>query len=51
MFILLSRAALIPGISIGIGIWPIPAIFDGVGIGRLCDTSTNSAASASLIIK
>ena len=27
----ISRATLIPGICIGIG--PIPAIFDGIGIG------------------
>ena len=32
------RAAPIPGI----GIVPIPAIFDGVGIGQVSYTSTNS---------
>ena len=34
------RAVLIPGICIGIG--PILAIFDGIGIGKVCYTSTNS---------
>ena len=46
---LLTRAALIPGICIGIG--SIPAIFDGIRIGRLCDTSTNSVFCALLTIK
>ena len=35
-----SRAAPIPGI--GIGIAPIPAIFDGIGIAQVSYTSTNS---------
>ena len=34
------RAVSIPGICIGIG--PIPAIFDGIGIGKVCYTNTNS---------
>ena len=34
------RAVPIPGICIGIG--PIPAFFDGIGIGQACCTSTNS---------
>ena len=34
------RAAPIPGI--GIGIVPIPAIFDGIGIAQVSYTSTNS---------
>ena len=37
--IIILRVIPIPGICIGIG--PIPAIFDGIGIGQVCYTSTN----------
>ena len=33
------RAVQIPGICIGIK--PIPAIFDAIGIGQVCNKSTN----------
>ena len=44
-----NRAAPIPGICIGIG--PIPAIFDGIGISQVCYTSTNSVVCALLTMK
>ena len=49
--ILLIRAAPIPGIGIGIGIVPIPAIFDGIGIGQVCYTSTSSVDCTLLTMK
>ena len=42
-----TRAALIPGI----GIAPIPAIFDGIGIGQVSYTSTNSVDCTLLTMK
>ena len=48
-YILHSRAALIPGICIGIG--PIPAIFDGIGVAQVCYTSTNSVVCALLTMR
>ena len=38
--IVTARAVPIPGICISIG--PIPAFFDGIRIGQVCCTSTNS---------
>ena len=42
------RAVPIPGICIGIG--PIPVFFDGIGIGQVGYTSTNSVVYALLTI-
>ena len=47
--IILVKAAPFLGICIGIG--PIPAFFDGIGIGQVCCTSTNSVVCALLTIK
>ena len=44
-----TRAGLIPGI--GIGIAPIPAIFDSIGIGQVSYTSTNSVDCTLLTMK
>ena len=46
--VVLIRAVPIPGICIGIG--PIPAFFDGIKIGQVGYTSTNSAVCALLIM-
>ena len=45
----ISMAALFPIICISIG--PIPAIFDGIEIGQVCYTSTNSVVCALLTMK
>ena len=43
LFYLHTRAVPIPGICFGIG--PIPAFFDGIGIGQVHYTSTNSVCA------
>ena len=44
------RAAPSTGIGIGIGIGPIPAFFDGIGIGKACYTSTNSVVDTLYVL-
>ena len=42
------KAAPSTGISISIG--PIPAFFDGIGIGKACYTSANSVVGTSYVL-